>query len=251
MLHVRTSGNPSPRIAEFRRVVGAVDIAVPVTRAHTLLDQIERNVADERMSMAIGLTLALVALLLATAGIYATMAFLVGRRTREIGVRIALGARTTDVRSLVVREGVLLALTGVLCGLALSAWVGHGLRHQLYGIGPLDAVERQRGGRDPRRRGAARQLAAGAPGRAGGSDHRIAGILEGPEGLLSSSLPKLGGPKSPPFARVDAWASEDRRAWPWRSWWLRVSRMAGSSATPTGLQRARRWSAINCGAAIS
>ena len=111
---------------------------VPVTRAHTLLDQIERNVADERMSMAIGLTLALVALLLATAGIYSTMAFLVGRRTREIGVRIALGARTTDVRSLVVREGVLLALTGVLCGLALSAWVGHGLRHQLYGIGPLD-----------------------------------------------------------------------------------------------------------------
>ena len=138
VLHVRTSGNPSPRMAELRRVVGAVDIAVPVTRAHTLLDQIERNVADERMSMAIGLTLAPVALLLATVGIYSTMAFLVGRRTREIGVRIALGARTTDVRSLVVREGVLLALTGVLCGLTLSAWVGHGLRHQLYGIGPLD-----------------------------------------------------------------------------------------------------------------
>jgi predicted permease len=139
VLHVRTAGDPSPRIAELRRVVGAIDVAVPVTRAHTVLDQIERNVADERMSMAIGLTLALVALLLATAGIYSTMAFLVGRRTREIGVRIALGARTTDVRSLVLKEGVVLALVGVVCGLALSAWVGHALRHQLYGIGPLDA----------------------------------------------------------------------------------------------------------------
>jgi putative ABC transport system permease protein len=139
VLHVRTAGDPSPRIEELKRVVGAVDVAVPVTRAHTVLDQIERNVADERMSMAIGLTLALVALLLATAGIYSTMAFLVGRRTREIGVRIALGARTTDVRSLVLKEGVVLALVGVVCGLALSAWVGHALRHQLYGIGPLDA----------------------------------------------------------------------------------------------------------------
>ena len=138
VLHVRMAGDPSPRIAELRRVVGAVDVAVPVTRAHTVLDQIERNVADERMSMAIGLTLALVALLLSTAGIYATIAFLVGRRTREIGVRIALGARTADVRSLVLKEGVALALVGVLCGLALSAWVGHALRHQLYGIGPLD-----------------------------------------------------------------------------------------------------------------
>ncbi len=140
VLHVRTAGDPSARVAELRRVVGAVDVAVPVTRAHTVLDQIERNVADERMSMAIGLTLALVALLLSTAGIYATIAFLVGRRTREIGVRIALGARTADVRSLVLREGVVLALVGVLCGLALSAWVGHALRHQLYGIGPLDAA---------------------------------------------------------------------------------------------------------------
>ena len=106
VLHVRLDGDAASRIAELRRVVSAVDIAVPVTRAHTVLDQVERNVADERMSMAVGLTLALVALLLATAGIYATMAFFVGRRTREIGVRMALGARTADVRSLVLTEGV-------------------------------------------------------------------------------------------------------------------------------------------------
>ena len=138
VLHVRVAGDPSSRIAELRRAVSAVSTTVPVTRAYTLLDQVERNVADERMAMAIGLTLAVVALVLAAAGLYATMAFLVGLRTREIGVRMALGARTADVRALVLREGVILALGGVLCGLALAAWVGHALRHQLYGIGTLD-----------------------------------------------------------------------------------------------------------------
>ena len=138
VLHVRVTGEPSTRLAELRRVVAAVNPAVPVIRAHTLPDQVERNIADERLAMTIGLTLALVALLLATAGLYATMAFVVGRRTREIGVRLALGARTTEVRSLVVREGLALTLAGGPCGLALSIWVGRALRHQLYGVSALD-----------------------------------------------------------------------------------------------------------------
>jgi putative ABC transport system permease protein len=137
VLHVRVT-EPSSRLAELRRVVAAVNPAVPVIRAHTLPDQVERNIADERLAMTIGLTLALVALLLATAGLYATMAFIVGRRTREIGVRLALGARTTEVRSLVLREGLALTLAGVACGLAFSIWVGRALRHQLYGVGALD-----------------------------------------------------------------------------------------------------------------
>jgi len=140
VLHVRVAGDPAARLDDLRRAVASVNPAVPVVRAHTLLDQVERNIADERMAMAIGLTLAIVALVLATAGLYATMAFLVGRRTREIGVRMALGARTRDVRSLVLTEGVRLTLTGVAAGLALSVWVGHALRHQLYGIGTLDGL---------------------------------------------------------------------------------------------------------------
>ena len=104
----------------------------------TLTDQVERNISDERLSMTIGVTLALVALVLATAGLYATMAFVVGRRTREIGVRIALGARASDIRGIVLGQGVRLALLGVVCGTALSAWVGHALKSQLYGIGSPD-----------------------------------------------------------------------------------------------------------------
>jgi predicted permease len=140
VLHVRLAGDGSARIAELRRAVAAVNPAVPVTRAHTLVDQIERNVSDERMAMTIGLTLALVALLLATAGLYSTMAFLVGLRTREIGVRMALGAKTRDIRSLVLREGLTLTLVGAAAGLVLSLRSGHLLQHQLYGIGTLDPV---------------------------------------------------------------------------------------------------------------
>jgi predicted permease len=138
VIHVRLATEASGRIDELRRVVAALNPAVPVMRAHTLTEQIERNISDERMAMAIGLTLAIVALLLATAGIYATMAFLVGRRTREIGVRIALGARTAEVRTLVLGDGLKLAAAGVLGGLALSAWVGYALRNQIYGLSTMD-----------------------------------------------------------------------------------------------------------------
>jgi predicted permease len=140
VIHVRVAGDPSSSIEGLRRAVGAVNPSVPVTRAYTLIDQVERNIADERMAMAIGMTLAIVALLLATAGLYATMAFLVGRRTREIGVRMALGARAADVRSLVLKEGVTLACLGIAAGLALAAWVGHVLRHQIYGVSTIDVA---------------------------------------------------------------------------------------------------------------
>ena len=76
--------------------------------------------------------------MLAAAGLYATMAFLVGSRTREIGVRVALGARAADVRRMVLRDGVLLVVGGVTAGVVLALWVGHALRHQLYGISPFD-----------------------------------------------------------------------------------------------------------------
>jgi predicted permease len=140
VIHVRVAGDPAARVDELRRAVATVNPLVPVIRAYPLLDQIERNIADERMAVAIGMTLAGVALLLATAGLYATMAFLVGRRTREIGVRVALGAQTSDVQSLLLREGVMLAVFGVAGGLALSLWVGRTLRAQLYGVSPADVV---------------------------------------------------------------------------------------------------------------
>ncbi len=142
VVHVRFAGASAAaaRIDELRRVVGAVNPAVPVERAHTLLDQVERNIADERMATALVVALAAVALVLATAGIYATMAFVVGRRTREIGVRMALGARAADMRALVLREGFVLAAIGVAGGVALSMWTGKALDSLLFGVGRADAI---------------------------------------------------------------------------------------------------------------
>jgi len=142
VLHVRFAsgaGAAASRIGELRRVVSAVNPAIPVTRAHTLVDQVERNIADERMATAIGVTLAAVALLLAAAGLYATMAFIVGRRTREMGVRMALGARAGEVQSLVLREGVVLAAIGVAGGTVLAAIAGRMIESLLYGVGRTDA----------------------------------------------------------------------------------------------------------------
>jgi predicted permease len=144
VLHVRFADTrpdlDAARIGDVRRAIAAVNPGVPVLAVHTLADQVERNLADDRMTMTIGTTLGGVAVLLATAGLYATMAFLVGRRTREIGVRMALGAATADVRRLVLREGVLSALAGVAGGLALSIWVGRALQSRLYGVGAFDVV---------------------------------------------------------------------------------------------------------------
>ena len=140
VLHVRFVSDPSGRLDELRRVVAAIDPAVPVTRIGTLGNQIERNIAEERMAGVIGVALASVALVLATAGLYATMAFVVGRRTREIGVRVALGARRADVRRLVLGEGLVLVACGVLAGLAFALWIGHALKNQLYGVTATNLV---------------------------------------------------------------------------------------------------------------
>jgi putative ABC transport system permease protein len=141
VLHARVAGPlTASRIDELRKVVAAVNPAVPITRAHSLIDQVERNIADERMATAIGVTLAAVALLLAVAGVYATMAFVVGRRTREIGLRIALGARAAEVRALVLREGITLAALGVAAGTALATIAGGTLESLLYGVASRDVA---------------------------------------------------------------------------------------------------------------
>ena len=140
VVHVRFQGPLQGRIDELRRAVGSVNPAVPIVRAGTLTEQLERNIADERLAGAIGITLAAATLVLAAAGLYATMAFLVGRRTREIGVRVALGARSADVRRMVLHDAGRLAAVGIVAGLALALWLAHALRNMLYGVDPVDYI---------------------------------------------------------------------------------------------------------------
>lgn len=140
VVHARTAGDPAALVETLRRAVADVNTNVPVSRAASLHEQRLRNIADDRMAEAIGTTLGVSALLLAAAGLYGTMAFAVRRRTREIGVRLALGAGVADVRRLVLGEGLTLVATGAAIGALASVLVGKLLASQLYGVPPNDPI---------------------------------------------------------------------------------------------------------------
>jgi ABC-type antimicrobial peptide transport system permease subunit len=127
-------------VETLRRAVAEVHSRVPIARALSLEEQMLRNIADDRMAEAVAALLGISALLLAAAGLYGTMAFTVRRRTREIGVRLALGAAVHDVRRLVLRQGLTLVLSGALAGAEASMAVSRALAHQLYGVPPLDLL---------------------------------------------------------------------------------------------------------------
>lgn len=138
VIHARTIGDPALLVETLRREVAAVNPRVPVARAVSLEAQRRLNIAEDRMAEAIGVTLGVSALLLAAAGLYGTMAFAVRRRTREIGVRMALGARASDVRGLVLRQGLALVAAGSLLGALGAGGVGRLLENQLYGVAAVD-----------------------------------------------------------------------------------------------------------------
>jgi predicted permease len=140
VIHARTAGDPAALVETLRRAVAEVHPQVPIARAMSLEEQMLRNIADDRMAEAVAAVLGISALLLATAGLYGTMAFTVRRRTREIGVRLALGAAVHDVRRLVLRQGLALVLSGAVAGALASMLVSQALASQLYGVPPLDPV---------------------------------------------------------------------------------------------------------------
>jgi predicted permease len=138
VLHVRTDGDPSAILGTLRKALAEVDSAVPITTVRTLRQQATLNLTDERMAMMIGLVLAGAALLLAGVGLYGSMAYAVRERTREIGVRIALGATAQDIGRLVLRQGVALSAAGTTLGIALAIWLARALESRLFGVKPAD-----------------------------------------------------------------------------------------------------------------
>ncbi|HEV8355667.1 MAG TPA: ABC transporter permease [Gemmatimonadales bacterium] len=139
-LVVRGNADPGVLLAAIRRVVGGLDPSIPVYGAVTMEEQIVRSgaVAARRYPLVLISVAALAALVLAIVGVYGLIAFAVARRTRELAIRMALGAQDRSVVVLVVRRGVLLAAAGIALGvpgaLALTRFLG-GL---LYGVSPAD-----------------------------------------------------------------------------------------------------------------
>ena len=106
----------------------------------TLEDHAALNLVPQRVAASVSGSLGIVGLLLAAIGIYGVTAYMVSSRTREIGIRVALGAQRGDVVRMVLRQGMALALAGVAIGLALAAGLSRLLGSLLFGIGAADPL---------------------------------------------------------------------------------------------------------------
>lgn len=140
MVEVRTLADPSTVLLEVRRVVESLDRDLPMIDVRTMKDQVQSTLANERALAQLAGGFSLLALVLATIGIYGMMAYAVTRRTAEIGLRIALGAQTRQVLSRVLREAFWLTSAGIVLGLSVALWLTHLIRTMLYGIGSTDPL---------------------------------------------------------------------------------------------------------------
>ncbi|HEX6966672.1 MAG TPA: ABC transporter permease [Gemmatimonadaceae bacterium] len=139
-LVLRTPGNPAQLTAEVRQAVHALDPNLPVSDVRTMARVVSSSIARPRfMTMLLSL-FAGVALMLAAVGLYAVMAYAVSRRTHEIGIRMALGAREGEVARMVVSQGLVLALAGIAIGLMGGVALHRLIASQLFDVSATDPM---------------------------------------------------------------------------------------------------------------
>ncbi len=139
-LLVRTHGDPAPLLDGVRREVQALDSRLPVYGLKTLDEHLGHALWWTRMGAVLASSSGFLALVLAAVGLYGVMAYAVSQRTREIGIRMALGAGPRDVLGMVLRGAVKLALAGVGAGLLAALALGRVMRSLLYGVSSFEPV---------------------------------------------------------------------------------------------------------------
>jgi putative ABC transport system permease protein len=131
---VRTEGNPNGAIAGVRQKLRELDSDLPMASVRSMQEWISTSAAQPRLNSALLEVFSVVALLIAAIGIYGVLSYSVNQRTREIGVRVALGAQRGDVVRLVAREGMMIALAGIGAGLVAAFAISRVIASLLYGI---------------------------------------------------------------------------------------------------------------------
>ena len=143
---VRTAGDPGATVAAVRQAVAEIDPNLPLTNVKTQIEQAEETLRMERLFARLLTFFGLLAQQLAAIGLFGVMAYAVSQRTREIGIRMALGANRADVLRMVLRQGMTLAVIGVALGLAsayvLTKYLGSllDLKSKLYGVEASDPL---------------------------------------------------------------------------------------------------------------
>jgi predicted permease len=136
--YVRTAGEPEAVIRSVRETVARLDPNLPIEELKTLPQQARDNVFMDRMISTLSASFAVLATLLAAVGLYGVLAYTVAQRTREFGLRMALGANAARVRRLVMRQVGLMTLVGGLVGITGAFFLGRAARALLYEMNPFD-----------------------------------------------------------------------------------------------------------------
>jgi putative ABC transport system permease protein len=139
-LVVRTRSHPQDLAEPVRRIIGRIDPDQPISAVRTMDDIVDLDVADRQQQMVLLGVFAALALLLASVGLYGVLSFVVTQRSRELGLRMALGASAGSVLRLVLLRGLWLAAVGIAVGIALAVAVTRALQHLLYGVEATDAM---------------------------------------------------------------------------------------------------------------
>jgi hypothetical protein len=135
---LRASGDPTALVKQVRAIVAQADNNLPLFDVRTQSQQIEQALYQERLMSRLSSFFACLALILACIGLYGLLSYEVARRTRELGIRMALGAQRRELMRLVVRRGLLLALAGAVIGTGAAMAVTRLMSAMLYNVRPYD-----------------------------------------------------------------------------------------------------------------
>jgi len=137
---LKTTGDPDSSIRSLREQILRADPDLAVFDVHSMSDRIDLSLAPRRTSMLLANAFGVVALFLATLGIYGVLAYLVAQRTREIGIRVALGSTRSNILKLVLREGLQLVVVGLILGFIGALSIQRAIANEIYSVRPLDPL---------------------------------------------------------------------------------------------------------------
>ena len=139
-LVIRIQGEPTALVTEVRAALASIDREIPLFDVRTLSERAELLMMPRANTMQLATVFAAIAVGLSALGLYGVLAYVVAQRRREMGVRVALGSAPRAIIGLVLREGLTLAIAGIILGIAGALLLGRFLTSQLYGVGPSDPL---------------------------------------------------------------------------------------------------------------